>query len=52
MKWGRKLKKELLGNDFPSEFVELSEIAADSSQWRYLCGSKEPSAIKCSAAFS
>ena len=39
MNWGRTLKKALLRNDLPSEFVKWRDIAADRSQWRVICGS-------------
>jgi hypothetical protein len=46
MNWGRTLKKALLSNDLPIEFVKWHEMAADRNQWRAICGSKTPSATK------
>jgi hypothetical protein len=44
--WGRTLKKALLSNDIPTEFVKWRKIAADRNQWCAICGSKIPSASK------
>jgi hypothetical protein len=52
MNWGRTLKKALLSNDLPTEFVEWREMAADRNQWRAICGSKLPSATKETPTFS
>jgi hypothetical protein len=46
MNWGRTLKKALLSNDLPTEFVKWREMAADRNQWRAICGSKMPIATK------
>jgi hypothetical protein len=40
------LKKALLSNDLPTDFVKWREITADQNQWRAVCDSKMPSATK------
>jgi hypothetical protein len=46
MNWSRTLKKALLSNDLPTEFVKLREMAADRNQWSAICDSKTPITTK------
>jgi hypothetical protein len=45
-------EKALQSNDLPTEFVKWREMAADRNQWRAICGSKMPSAIKATPTSS
>jgi hypothetical protein len=46
MNWGRTLKKALMSNDLPTEFIKRREMEADRDQWRAVYGSKTPSTTK------
>ena len=39
MTWGRTLKKALVKNELPTDFVKWRTLAMDRDQWRVFCGS-------------